>query len=306
MGPSSASSWASRSALSTDSIAYAGLFFTPETIFLLPDRLARVRHHGQDRAMSDPLRPPLESVDRALRLIEALADGRILTVKEAADLLEVAPSTAHRLLAALKFRRFAVQDGDRGYRAGTALQVGELDLMHADRLRMAAAPALALLHAEVDECAQLMVLRGTDIVFLDGAESFRPLRVAVRIGDRIPAHCSAGGKAILAELGTEGLSALYAEGLPTWPSASITDLTALRRQLAQVRSQGYGVNHNETEDGVSGVGVALHDASGQAVAALTLAVPSARFSRADLPAYAELLHRAARLAEPALPAARLP
>ena len=62
--------------------------------------------------------PPLDSVHRALRLLVTLRDGQVLSVKDAAAMLEVVPSTAHRLLVALCYDGFAVQDRDRRYRAG--------------------------------------------------------------------------------------------------------------------------------------------------------------------------------------------
>jgi IclR family transcriptional regulator, acetate operon repressor len=240
--------------------------------------------------------PPLDSVDRALQLVEALRDGQILSVKSAADLLSVAPSTAHRLLKALQFRRFAEPTADRGYRAGPALRLAAAEQHPTQKLKAIAPPALELLHASTDECAQLMIRQGTHIRFIDGIESSRPLRVAVRIGDQIPAHCSAGGKALLAELSGTELDLLYADGLPLWPVARLTTLDALKSQLVSVRRNGYGVNQDETETGVSGVGVAIRDSAGPSPAALTLAIPTARFSRSDLPAYVDNLRRASEFA----------
>jgi IclR family transcriptional regulator, acetate operon repressor len=245
-------------------------------------------------------RPPLESVDRALLLIDALRDGRTWSVKEVADHLGIAPSTAHRLLNALKFRRFAEQAGDRGYRAGAALRGGVEDRAELDSLKRAARPALEMLHDDVGETAQLMVRRGTDIEFLDGIESDRPLRVVARFNDRLPAHCSAGGKALLAELEPHELDELYAAGLPTWSTASITTLDALNRHLATIRRTKHGINRDETEPGVSGVGVVFSGADGRSAGALTLAIPTARFSRGDVATYAAALERAARIVSTAL------
>ena len=246
--------------------------------------------------MHESAGPPLDSVDRALQLLESLRDGQILSVKDAAELLSVAPSTAHRLLKALQFRRFAQQTDDRGYQAGPALGFASGEQHSAHQLKVIAQPALELLHADIDECAQLMIRHGTHIRFIEGIESDRPLRVAVRIGDQIPAHCSAGGKALLAELSQPELQSLYADGLPLWPVAKLTTLEALNDQLATVRRSGYGVSQNETEPGVSGVGVVIRDGDEIPVAALTLAIPTARFSRSDLPAYVEALRRASELA----------
>lgn len=247
---------------------------------------------GANPAMPDNARSPLESVDRALQLLTALRDGQALSVKEAADLLAVAPPTAHRLLAALSFRQFAHRGEDRAYRALTSSTGQQLSTSD---LKQVAQPGLEFLHSEVGESAQLMIRLGTHIRFIDGIESERPLRVAVRVGDLMPAHTSSGGKALLATLSTAELRRLYADGLPPWPTASTTTVASLLDRLRVVRKQGYGVNRDETEPGVSGVGVTILDGGGSPAAAFTLAVPSARFSKPDIPAYAATLRRASLL-----------
>ncbi|MBB3045631.1 DNA-binding IclR family transcriptional regulator [Nocardioides soli] len=208
--------------------------------------------------MRDDGRPPLESVDRALQLIEALRDGRTLTVKAAAEMLGVAPSTAHRLLNALRYREFARQVDDRGYRAGPALS-GEDEAFTPEELTVAARPALELLHDRTDESSQLMIRRGTDIQFLDGVESTRPLRVAVRIGDRIPAHCSAGGKALLARLDGPAFDQLYAQGPPAVadrfhhhhrrPAPAPPRSAPLRLRRQPGRDRGRRQRHRRRRDG---------------------------------------------------------
>lgn len=222
---------------------------------------------------------PVESVDRALLLLSALRDGEVLSVKDAAIRLGVVPSTAHRLLTSLMYRGYAAQDADRRYRLGSALAARGAELVTLSSLRVAAHPALEKLHDEIGETVQVMVRHGQNIRFLDGIECDLPLRVAVRVGDEMPAHCSAGGKAILAALTNADLDRLYARGLPEWPTARYRDLPTLKRHLARVRLQGYGANNDETEQGVSGVGMAVRDNLDRPVAALTVAVPSARFAR---------------------------
>ena len=138
-----------------------------------------------------------------------------------------------------------------------------------------------------------MVRHGQNIRFLDGIECELPLRVGVRVGDEMPAHCSAGGKAILAAMSTADLDRLYARGLPDWPTARYRDLSALKRHLTRVRRQGYGVNVEETEQGVSGVGVAVCDRLDRPIVALTVAVPSSRFARDQIDEMRDVLMSAA-------------
>ena len=245
--------------------------------------------------------PPIESVDRALQLVSMLRAERTMTVSRAAERLGVAPSTAHRLLAALVHRGYATQGRDRSYRAGPELADRADPSSSLGALRLNLRPALELLHDRTGETAELMALQGGDVCFVDGIESIAPLRVTARIGDLMPAHCAAGGKALLAELSEDALDTLYTDGLPPWPTAQVTDLGKLKRQLRTVRREGYATNLEETEQGVCGIGVPVHDEAERAVASFVVAVPSARFERADLPRYVEVLRAAADAAAAALP-----
>lgn len=236
---------------------------------------------------------PIESVDRALQLLAILHRGETLSVTDAAQHLDVAASTAHRLLASLVHRGFAVQDRDRRYRLGPVLQQVRPEPLTVRTLRSIVHPALERLHDASGETVQFMVMRHRDIRFVDGIECEMPLRVGLRIGDQMPAHCSAGGKAILAALSNAELDRLYQSGLPEWPTARITDLAALKRHLARVRAAGYGRNQEETEQGVAGLGMAILDNLRRPVGALTIAIPSARFSKDRMAAWTAALEVAA-------------
>ncbi|WP_369134002.1 IclR family transcriptional regulator [Modestobacter sp. I12A-02662] len=230
---------------------------------------------------------PLQSVDRALQLTLLLRGGRQLSVQEAAAVLGTAPSTAHRLLNALVHRGFAAQDRQRRYVAGPVF-VPQAPEVNAGLLRQLAYPVLQTLHERLGETVQVMVLKGNHILFVDGIENVqRSLRVGMRIGDEMPAYCSAGGKAILAEMGNQEVELLYRGGLTPWPTARFTTVNALKRHLATVRRLGYGTSAEETERGVHGAGVSVRGPSGEVIAALTTAVPSVRFRRHDVPRYVE-------------------
>ena len=243
---------------------------------------------------------PIESVDRALRLVELLRDEDAVSLTEAAERLDVPPSTAHRLLAALMHRDFAVRDG-RLYRAGPALVVRREEPVTVQGLRDVFLPALELLHGRVQETAQLLAWEGKDTRFVVGIEPDRPLRVTARSGDHMPAYVSSGGKALLAVMDDAEVEALYDRGLPPWPTGRIKDVGELKKQLAKVRKQGYGTNFEETEVGVCGIGVAVCGSGGRGLAALVVAVPSARFAKRDVPRYLEALREARELAVDSLP-----
>src|SRR5919107_107119 len=198
------------------------------------------------------------SVDNALVLLQLIGERRALRVAEAADLLGVARSTAHRLLAALRRRGFVVQDRPNGaYRPGPALYEIGLAAVNRIDIRRVARPVLEQLREETQETFSLALLEGTTVRFLDCAESPRSVRVGNRTGVVRPAHASAVGKAILAGLSDAELDRRYPGGtLPPAPTAAaLGDLAALRAELAGIRAQGYAINWEESADGVCAVAV---------------------------------------------------
>lgn len=240
-----------------------------------------------------PAKPPIESVDRALQLILLLKEHGCLSIREAADALNVAPSTAHRLLATLVHRDFAVQDFKRRYRPGSVMTATAPRALDDQRISEAGMRILPLLQREVGETVQIMVLRGQNIRFLDGVDPSALLRVAVRRGEEMPAFVSSGGKAMLARLSNAEIEELYPNGLPAWPNRKLNTVRSLKRAMTRIRRDGYAVSVEETEQGVAGVGVAVTDDFGFPIAAITVAVPVTRFDREKVPDAVAALQRAA-------------
>lgn len=230
-------------------------------------------------------RPPyaIASVDAALHLAQLLQQEGSLSVSEAAELLGVARSTAHRLFAMLVYRDVAEQCEDRRYRPGPVL--GPVAAAPSMLLRSTALPHMHSLVARVDETVSLQVRVGSDVRFVDSVECSRALRVGDRSGKVLPAEKVAGGKALLAALADDEVAALYA--------SSAVDLPRLRKQLALVRTRGWAMNDRETEDDVTAVGVAVLGSEHRPVGALSLAVPAARFRRTDTTTYVAPLLAAA-------------
>jgi IclR family acetate operon transcriptional repressor len=241
---------------------------------------------------------PTTSVDNALWLLELIGERQALRVAEAADLLGVARSTAHRLLTALRRRGFVMQDRPNGaYRPGPALvEIGLAAVSRID-IRRVARPVLEELREQTQETASLAVLEGTSIRFVDCAESPRSVRVGNRTGVVRPAHASAVGKAILAGLSAAELDRRYPhDELPAATTgAALTSRTALKAELAEIRNQGYALNWEESADGVCAVAAALRDTVGQPLAGLGVAAPSSRMG--DIEAIRDLAAHVLRGAE---------
>jgi DNA-binding IclR family transcriptional regulator len=245
-------------------------------------------------------KPPyaLESVDNALRLLQMLRDTGRVRVTEAARELDCARSTAHRLLAMLVYRDFAVHDDERGYLPGPALSAPRAAGRPAQMLRQALTPHMERLCDQVGETVNLVIRVGTQVRFLSSVESAQVLHVGDRRGTILPAHQASGGKALLAELTADELDALYlsSEDASSREPMPPEAYARLRRELARVRRRGFALNMEETETGVCALGACVYGPDGQAVGALSVAVPSARFHRDEVESLAAHLRATAHRA----------
>ncbi|HEY3573630.1 MAG TPA: IclR family transcriptional regulator [Arthrobacter sp.] len=221
----------------------------------------------------------IEAVDNALQLLQLLRDGGSLRLKDAATELGVAPSTAHRLLAMLVYRGFAVQDETRRYVPGPAMGAGPAGVTWTRLLRNLARPHLELLSARLNETVNLMIRVGTKVRFLETVEGTSALRVGDRQGTVLPANRASGGKAMLAELEPALLEQLFRSANAEIGGDSIPDAEypAFLRELETVRSNGFAANFEGTEEGISAMGMALHNGKGEVVGAFSVATPVTRF-----------------------------
>lgn len=192
---------------------------------------------------------PVGSVDKALRLLLVVAERpNGLRVGDAAVLLGIAPSTAHRLLQMLAHYGFAEQDPEsKMYLPGPTLE--RLSNFRG-RVIDLAKPVLEDLVATTQETVHLGTLDGDRALTLFSVESPHLLRVGDRAGNTQPAHTTAMGRAMLAAL--DGDPAVH---LPE--DLSPQDRERLQQQLEVIRERGYAAQDGEVEAGVSAVAVAV-------------------------------------------------
>ncbi|GAB2976280.1 IclR family transcriptional regulator [Amycolatopsis acidiphila] len=224
-------------------------------------------------------KPPyaLDSVDNALRLIQLLRDQGRLRVTEAAAELGVGRSTAHRLLAMLVYRGFAEQDDSHGYLPGPSLTAATPLAGDLQQLRATAMPAMERLCERAEETVNLVVRVGTQTRFVASVESNQILHVGDRRGTILPAARTSGGKALLAQLRPGEVAMLYGIG-STEPALAGAEWAELASELKLVRRRGYATNPEGTEAGLHAIGMPVRDKAGECVAALSIAMPSARYS----------------------------
>lgn len=224
---------------------------------------------------------PIASVDNALRLLLIFRERPHVRLSDASEYLQVAHSTAHRLLAMLTYHDFVRQEsGQRTYVPGPALvEIGLAAVRHMD-VRSQARPVLEELAATSHETVHLAQLEGENVRYLDAVESPQALRVASRTGNVLPASCTASGKALLAELAPDEIRRMFParQALASTTSRSITRRSQLEAELARVRAHGCAVNDEESEEGVASVAAVVRKGEQGVVGAISVSLPVTRLT----------------------------
>jgi DNA-binding IclR family transcriptional regulator len=246
---------------------------------------------------------PIESVDNALRLLGMFSTHERVRVSEASRELGVAHSTAHRLMQMLRYHEYVRQDqASKAYLPGPELVRVGLAVVARSDIRSVSRPCLQRLVDEVQESAHLVELQGSDAVFLDSVETSRALRIGSRTGVRLPAYATASGKVLLAALSPDARRRI----LPDEPLEHLTDRTtttisALERELEDIKARGYASNFGESEPDVHAVAVPIVDGRGVTRAAITVSAPPSRLGEADVERVAQRAIAAAAEVGSALP-----
>jgi IclR family transcriptional regulator, acetate operon repressor len=206
--------------------------------------------------VQDSVESPVASVDRALRILALIGGAaRGLSLDELAHGLDIPKSSLHRILAALKFRRFVSQPEIGGaYFLGTEMLATAFRFHDMLDLRALIHPLLLQLGAELNETIHMAVLDGAEIVYQDKIEATHSIKLSSVIGGRNPAHATGMGKALLAWTYPTGEAvrawAAQWEPLPRPTRRTVKSAAQLADELALVREQGYALDVEENEVGV--------------------------------------------------------
>jgi DNA-binding IclR family transcriptional regulator len=216
----------------------------------------------------------IQVIARAGEILRHLAKTeRGATLKGLAEATGLPRSTVHRIVVALAGEHLVVWDPERGV-AELSLGLVSLALSHRQRLRDCVRPFLEMLVSRVDETVDLVVLQGENVVFVDQVMAHQLLVVSA-IGAVLPVHCTACGKALLAELPREEAERLLPAKLKAFTPYTITDREVLFDELSHVRETRLAFDHDEQTDGISAVGAVIRNAWGEA-AAVTIPLPTMR------------------------------
>ena len=217
-------------------------------------------------------------LDRALDVLEALADSESsIRASELARSIGSSKSAVYRIMSTLERRGYVGKDGETmRYRLGARLTyLGQRALEGLD-LYDVARPLLEELSHQFNETVNLGVLVDCEISYIDMVESDHGLRMAAHLGGHDPAYSTSLGKAILAYLSPDVLTAHVPATLSPRTDRTITNTTRLRAELAQIRKLGYAEDCGENEEGAHCFGAPILDHTGYPIAAISVSAPDSR------------------------------
>ncbi|WP_454198691.1 IclR family transcriptional regulator [Nocardia sp. Marseille-Q1738] len=241
------------------------------SVTLLPGAHAhtsRVSHRAGTGAGTAEV--PVSMIERMTLILDAFDSATpTLTLLGLVERTGLPRSTVHRILdQMIRLRWLAHTSG--GYRLGMrTLELGGLTADH-NEIRDAVSPLLHELCQRTGMVGHLAVLDGHEVVYLDKAGGRLAAMLPTRLGGRMPAHCTALGKAMLASLEPSIAEAAFHSRLPRLTAHTITEPEALHRTLAQIRlRQGVALDRQESLEGIGCVAAPLR-VRGTAPAALSL------------------------------------
>jgi len=240
---------------------------------------------GRPKAFHDKTEQnTVRALDRAMALLQALAESDGLTLTELAQAQGESPATVYRVMTTLAQRQMVELDprgqvwhvGPGTFRAGAAF------LRRTNVVERARAPMQELMRI-TGETANLGIEQAGEVLFLTQVETHQPIRAFFPPGTRSPMHASGIGKALLAWMPEARRRALVSAGpLDGFTAATITDPAALEQDLDQARRRGFAIDDEERTPGMRCVAAPVFNALGEPVAGVSVSGPVFRLLSADV------------------------
>ncbi|MFE4753679.1 IclR family transcriptional regulator [Streptomyces mirabilis] len=226
----------------------------------------------------------VQSVDRAVSVLEILARVGEAGVTEIAEELDVHKSTAFRLLGVLENRGLVAQAKDRGkyYLGAAVLRLAGAAAVRLD-ISQEGVPVCRELADELGETVNVAVLDDDAAVNIMQARGTASVTAQNWLGRRTPLHATSSGKVLLAHMPPTLREGLLARALPRFTERTITGTSVLRAELEAVVEQGYGVTIEELELGLAAVAAPIRAHDGKVIGAISVSGPVYRLNSDRLP-----------------------
>ena len=240
--------------------------------------------------------PVIQSVDRALRILDLFDEHTTeLKITDISNQMGLHKSTIHSLLKTLLNHGYISQNPENGkYGLGMKLfERGNYVIQSLD-VRDLSKKYLMDLSAKTGQTTHLVILDGKEGVYIDKVEGPMAVILYSKIGKRIPLHCSAVGKALIAFKDPEEIKKILHEySYLKQTEFTITNESEFMRELQEVRSQGYAIDNQENEPGVRCIAAPIRNHENKVIAAISLSTLVGRINDAQLEIFIEQLKQAA-------------
>jgi IclR family pca regulon transcriptional regulator len=248
-----------------------------------------VRPGAEPDGAEDGLEPAVNNRDyvnslaRGLEILRAFSRRRKrMTLSEVAGETGMTRAAARRLLLTLVREGYAETDGKLFDLTPQVLELG-FSVMSSMGIWDVARRFMQRLSEEIEESVSASVLDGHHVVYVAGTQYHRVISVGVTLGSRLPAHCTATGRVLLALQPESGWDALIAGlELTAVTPRTTTDPRAFRALLAKVRDQGWALVDQELEIGLLSIAIPLRHRSGEVAGAINVGIPTLRATPADM------------------------
>lgn len=236
--------------------------------------------------------------ERVLDILELLStNGNGLTLTELSKALNAPKSSIMPLVHTMTTRKFIYMNPENfKYFIGiAAFSVGSSYTNHIDALEFIKAEMKHIV-SESDETCQLGIQNRSNLLYIAKEDSSQPIRLVSYVGKQLPLYCTAIGRVILADMEPEKIHALYPDGLTKFTPHTITKWPSLLKELEETKKRGYALEHEESTPDVHCVGISLRNQE-KIFAALSVSIPSYRFSVEKLQFVIELLKESKKTLE---------
>ena len=238
----------------------------------------------------------MRALTRALNLLEAVASHSSgVNLSDLSEQVDLAPSTAHRLLKGLEARRYINQDEERGlwFIGVNAFTVGAV-FLHSRNIVSISRSSMRILMEKTQETVNLALRDDLEAIYISQVECRQIMRSLSTIGARTPLHASGVGKALLTGLPPRRCHRVL-QRLDYTPitESTLTRLEDLEANIAQSRIRGYAVDDEEHAIGLRCAATPIYNEHGEVIAALSVSGPKARINDQRLSELGELVSSSA-------------
>ena len=228
----------------------------------------------------------IKSIEKVLNLLELLSDNKEMSITEIGKKLHMGLSTVYRILTTLKCRSYVIQNQHTlKYTLGIQSFILGSKVQSAMNLVNLVTPFLQKLSQHTNESINFAILEGRESACLSKIESPEVLRTDIKIGARLPAHCTAVGKGLLAFLSEREFTVLYGKDnkkLYTPTPNSISSVMELKKCLKKIKRDGYAIDKEEFKIGINCLGVPILNNEGKSIAGISVTGPSSRFNLSEI------------------------